>query len=94
MASITQNQLKTFDTKKQATNSKSKLAAKKVTYDRAMFARLLVVSRTREVDLKDVLQYPLSSLPPSLALVDGSIANTTKPKLLCAIEADVENNCM
>lgn len=56
--------------------------------DRSLFARLLVVSRSREIDLEQILSYPLSSISTPLATADGSMAKTPKSLLLEAIEHD------
>lgn len=58
--------------------------------DRHLFARLLVIAQTREMNLRDVLQYSLGPLPWSLAASDGSLAKTDKSKLLEPLVDQVE----
>jgi len=58
--------------------------------DRDLFARLLVVAQTRDMDLREVLQYSLGPLPWSLASVDGSLGKTDKSKLLEILVKEVE----
>ena len=38
-----------------------------IKYDKDLFQRFLVVSRSREIDLQDVLSYTLSPVPSSIA---------------------------
>lgn len=53
-----------------------------------IFARLLSVSRTRYIDLKEVLQYELTSLPLSLFHMDGTMRKTVKCNLLKELELE------
>ena len=55
--------------------------------DRKTFARLMVIQKSRSVNLKDVLGYELSSVPLSLANPDGTLAKTTKVNLFHSLEA-------
>ena len=50
--------------------------------DRDLFARLLVVARTRDMDLREAFKYSLGPLPWSLTSADGSLCKTVKSKLL------------
>lgn len=56
--------------------------------DRDLFGRLLLATKLREVDLKDVLSFELSSVPFSLEHTDGSLRKTTKSVLLSILESD------
>lgn len=90
-APIKQNKLNTFCQPKKKV-SKAQAKAKVQEQDRSLFTRLLVVSRTRNVDLKEVLSYPLSNISHPLATADGSMAKTNKALLLQAIEKDFSNS--
>jgi hypothetical protein len=57
--------------------------------DRELFARLLIAANVRQINLKDVLCYELSSVPFSLALQDGTLRKTTKSVLAGLIESKV-----
>ncbi|KAK3750308.1 hypothetical protein QZH41_001776 [Actinostola sp. cb2023] len=57
--------------------------------DRELFGRLLVVASTRDVDLREVLSYKLSSMPLSLAHPDGSLRKTSKSVLMSILEENV-----
>lgn len=62
---IKKNKLKTFAVKKKkTTKAATTLKASSVTKD--LFARLLLLSNTREINLDDVLSKSLSTLPLSL----------------------------
>ena len=50
--------------------------------ERNLFARLLVVTQTRDMDLQEVFKYSLGPLPWYLASADGSLCKTVKSKLL------------
>ena len=57
-----------------------------VSADRNLFDRLLIVSRSRDINLREVLRYELSSVPCALAHTDGSLRKTTKSVLLSSLE--------
>ena len=60
-----------------------------VNADRDLFGRLLIVSNTRQISLKDVLSFELSPVPHSLANADGSLRKGTKSVLCSLLEKDV-----
>ena len=96
-AKITQNKLRTFSSKQLiAKNSKGQEIVTKSS--RNLFAKLLVLSRTREINLKEFFSYSLSDYPLSLATVSGSLVKTSKVKMFEILEpfagdlvVDVEN---
>ncbi|KAK6168047.1 hypothetical protein SNE40_021951 [Patella caerulea] len=53
---------------------------------RDLLVRLLMIAQERELDLKEVMKYPLSSMPYALATFDGSMVKTTKAALLHEVE--------
>ncbi|CAB4017441.1 Hypothetical predicted protein [Paramuricea clavata] len=54
---------------------------------RDLFARLLILSKTREINLKELLSYSLSDYPLSLATVNGaSLVKTAKAKMFEILE--------
>ena len=58
-------------------------------YDKDLFQRFLVVSRSREIDLHDVLSYELSPVPLSIAHLNGSTRKTAKSNLLKELMIDI-----
>ena len=57
--------------KVQAKPSEEKLAT--VNADRNLSARLLIASKSRDINLRDLLKYELSSVPCALAHTHGSL---------------------
>ena len=55
-----------------------------------LFGRPLIAANTREINLKEVLSYELSSVPFGLAHQDGSIHKTTKRVLAKMLKDQVE----
>lgn len=80
------SKLQTFSTQAKKITS-AKAQQKAAQSDRSLFARLLVVSRIREVDLHELLAHSLSPFPPSLSTADGAgLSKCVKAKLLHAVE--------
>ena len=61
-----------------------------VSADRNLFGRLLIASRSRDIDLREVLKYELDSVPCALAHPDGSLRKTTKSVFLGILEEQVQ----
>lgn len=57
--------------------------------DRDLFARLLLIARSRDIDMQQLLSYALKSAPLPLANFNGSMVKTDKAKLMHAIEESV-----
>ena len=53
-----------------------------------LYGNMLMMARTRELDMKEVLKYPLGPLPWSIATPDGFLRKTAKSKL----EKDLQKN--
>ena len=60
----------------------SKDKEKVVKYDKDVFQRFLVMSRSREIDLQDVFSYELSLVPLSMAHRNGRMRKAAKSNLL------------
>ena len=60
-----------------------------ISADRNLFGRLLIAAKCRDVDVKEVLRYELSTVPFALAHADGALRKTTKSVLM----AEVEREC-
>ena len=58
--------------------------------DRNLFARLLVIGQSRQMDLRYLLTHELGPLLWSLALPDGSLVKTNKASLSMLLENGVE----
>ena len=65
--------------------------------DRNLFARLLVIGQSRQMDLRQLLVHELGPLPCSLALFDGALVKTDKaalPKLLACQLKQLQSSSM
>ena len=88
--SIKKNKLKTFSSDNvKIKNCKGQLIALKT--DRNLFARLLVMSKSQELDLKELLSYSLSDYSLSLATVTGGLVKTARSKVFEILKSMVED---
>ena len=86
---IKKNKLRTFSSER-VTVKDSKGRQSMVKTNRNLFARLLVISKSREINLKELLSYSLSDYPLSIATVTG-LVKTTKAKMLHILEEAASN---
>ena len=61
-----------------------------VSADRKLFGWLLIVSQSRDINLREKLKYKLDSVPCALAHPDGSLRKTTKSVFLGILEEQVQ----
>lgn len=74
--------LKTFEAMKVKKFINSKEKAVTIAAERSLFARLLIVAKTRSnISMEDVLKFSLSPIPWSLGQADGGLVKTNKSKL-------------
>lgn len=59
--------------------------------NRNLFARSLVIAKSRKVDLKELLSYSLGVYPLSLATATGEFVKTAKSKLFEILEGEAGN---
>ena len=81
--------IKTFSSANKEIRVKSSDKLVTINADRDLFGRLLIVSNTRQICLKDVLSFELSPVPYSLANADGSLRKGAKCVLCPLLEKDV-----
>ena len=55
-----------------------------------MFNRLLIIGKSRDINLEELLSYALSPVPMSLGTTDGTPCKTVPAKLMHELEKDVE----
>ena len=87
--------LKTFGTQSETMNvknTKNEIVAIKSTKD--LFAKLVLLAKSRDIDMKEVLKYTLRPFPSPLSLYDGSMVKTQKSKLLEIIEKKSNVDCI
>ena len=81
--------IKTFSSTNKKIGVKSSDRLVTVNADRDLFGRLLIVSHTRQICLKEELSFELSPVPYSLANADGSLRKEAKSVLCSLLEKDV-----
>ena len=82
---LKKNKLRTFVSKKLSIkDSKGQQIAVKSSRD--LFARLLIISKTCDINLKELLSYSLCEYPLALSTVSGSLVKTAKAKMLELLE--------
>ena len=87
---ITKNKLQTSPSKKlTAKDGKGRQVAMKTSRD--LFARLLTLSKAREINLEELLSYSLSEYPLSLATVSGGLVKRAKAKIFEILEGMTVN---
>ena len=69
-------------------NKKGELVALK--NSKILFSKMLLIAKSRDLEMENVLRYSLRPFPLSLATNEGNLVKTSKVKLLHAIEEEVE----
>ena len=91
-STIKKTNLKTFSylgKKVTSKSTKGKLVAMK--NSKILFAKMLLIAKSRNLNIKDVLKYSLRSFPSSLATLEGDLIKTQKSKLLQAVENEADS---
>ena len=70
--------------------SKGQLVAMK--NSKALFAKMLLIAKSRNLHLPDVFKYSLRPFPCSLATSKGDLVKTSKSKLIHAIEEEAQTS--
>ena len=94
-ATIRKVKLKTFSsmTKKVKVSSKSGADAT-LKSNRNLFARMLLLAQSREIDMKEVLSFCLGPFPLSLSTEMGLLHKTPKSKLMGLLESNTVDPCV
>ena len=89
---MTKAKLKTFSSMSKGIASKNSSGANcSLKNNRDLFARLLLIGKSRNIDTQELLSYALKSAPLPFANINGSMVKTDKAKLMHAIEESVPN---
>ena len=91
-STIKKTNLKTFSSlgkKVTSRSTKGQLVAMK--NSKIIFARMLLIAKSRNLHIEDVLKYSLRPFPNSLATIDGDLIKTQKSKLLQAVENEANS---
>ena len=85
---IKTNKLKSFaNMGKKTTTKLTNSQTVTLKFDEKLFTRLLLIGKSRDVDLRQLLAHALSTVPASLGTNDGQLAKTVKSKLMHELEA-------
>ena len=60
--------------------------------NRNLFARMLLLAQSREIDMKEVLTFSLGPFPLSLSTEMGTLHKTQKSKLMTTLESSVQDH--
>ena len=63
-------------------------AVQTVRIDREIFGKLLVIGRSCEIPIQELMKYELASVPLTLSCLDGSLRKTVRSAALEWLEAD------
>jgi hypothetical protein len=88
---LKRNKIQTFSPVKQLSVQGKDGKKSSIEMNRNLFARLLVIAKSREDDLKELLSYSLGNYPLSLSTTTGGLVKTAKSKLFDILEDDVGN---
>ena len=89
-APLPKSNLQTFGNLVKSRTAKSTATAVVVKADRGLFARMVVIAHHRQMNMQEVLTYPLGPLPWSLATADGAPTTTAKSALLHILEGKAQ----
>lgn len=87
---IKANKLKTFATGLKTASTKVQSETILLRASSEMFNRLLIIGKSRDIDLKELLSYALTPVPLSLGTGDGTMCKTDKSKLMHELEKGTE----
>ncbi|MES9881530.1 MAG: hypothetical protein ABW185_11675 [Sedimenticola sp.] len=80
---MTKQKLKTFS------HIVSKKRKNKSIADRKLFANMILVAQSRNLDMRTVLSHPIGHLPWALATADGALRKTSKPALAKKLHSNI-----
>ena len=89
-APLPKSNLQTFGNLVKSRTVKPNATAVVVKADRGLFARMVVVARHRQMNMQEVLTYPIGPLPRSPATADGAPTKTAKSALLHILEGKAQ----
>lgn len=78
---LKKQKLKTFSALSKTKVAKNKDAETVLRADRNLFARMIIIAESRNLQMQDVLKHPLGPLPASLACSNGFPRKTNKAQL-------------
>lgn len=92
-ATIKKTKLETFSSLgKKVTNKNKKGELVAMKNSKILFTKMLLIAKSRNLEMENVLKYSLRPYPCSLATNEGDLVKTAKAKLLHAVEGEVEGS--
>ena len=88
---LKRNKLQTFSSTKSVSMNTKDGKKVNIMLNRNLFARLLVIAKSRQVDLEELLSYSLGTYPLSLSTTTGGLVKTAKSKLAEVLENESGN---
>ena len=88
---LKRNKLQTFSSTTSVSVKNKEGKKVNIMLNRNLFARLLVIAKSRQVDLKELLSYSLGTFPLSLSTTTGGLVKTAKSKLAEILENEAGN---
>jgi hypothetical protein len=88
---LKRNKIQTFSSTKQLSVKGQDGKRNSIVMNRNLFSRLLVIAKSRKVDLKELLSYSLGPYPLSLSTTTGGLVKTAKSKLFDILEDEAGN---
>lgn len=88
---LKRNKIQTFSSTKQLSVQNKDGKKTSIVMNRNLFARLLVIAKSRKVYLKELLSYSLGTYPLSLSTTTGGLVKTAKSKLFDILEDEAGN---
>ncbi|KAJ8039232.1 hypothetical protein HOLleu_16882 [Holothuria leucospilota] len=89
IATMPENKVKSFATMAKQVKSKQKDREIVRRSDSNLFARLVLIGNSQHVDIREMIKYSLGPVPLSLATCKGTLAKTSKSKIMHFLEGVV-----
>ena len=83
---FTRNKLLTFASEGVKLKTKNNNKISEVRMERNLYSRLLCIALVESIDISLVLTYPFTPVPLSMCHIDGTMASTSKHKLVAPLE--------
>ena len=88
---LQRNKMQTFSSTKQLSVQEKNGKKTSIAMNRNLFPRLLVIGKSRKVELKELLSYSLGTYPLSLSTTTGGLVKTAKSKLFDFFQNEAGN---
>ncbi|KAG1659234.1 Programmed cell death protein 4 [Nymphon striatum] len=87
---LQKQKLKTFSSTLEKTHCKKQSSTETILKaNRNLFARMILIASSRNLDMREILSHPLGPVPWALATADGALRKTSKPALAKELQRNV-----